>query len=124
MLLIRRQRKTRGSSKSAQPRYTTGTQNKGTAQSCAFHRHPCAESGGRSLLPVTERCPEVLVTNKVDMANYVVTLDHEGGKGLIRKDNKVAVLRKNGDAILSKSTRELGSGVKDACSAILSDAKR
>jgi len=50
--------------------------------------------GSRSLLPVTERCPEVLVTNKVDMANYVVTLDHEGGKGLIRKDNKVAVFRK------------------------------
>jgi hypothetical protein len=80
--------------------------------------------GSRSLLPVTERCPEVLVTNKVDMANYVVTVDHEGGKGLIRKDNKVAVLRKNGDAILSKSTRELGSGVKDARSAIPSDAKR
>jgi hypothetical protein len=80
--------------------------------------------GSRPLLPVTERCPEVLVTNKVDMANNVVTVDHEGGKGLIRKDNKVAVLRKNGDAILSKSTRELGSGVKDACSAILSDAKR
>jgi hypothetical protein len=70
----------------------------------------------------TERCLGVLVTNKVDMANYVVTLDHEGGKGLIRKDNKVAVFRKNGDAILSKSTRELGSSVKDACSAILSDA--
>ena len=40
------------------------------------------------------------VTNKQDMANYAVTLDHEGGKGLIRKDNKVAVFRRSGDAIL------------------------
>ncbi len=62
------------------------------------------------------------VTNKQDMANYDVTLDHEGGKGLIRKDNKVAVFRRSGDAILSKSTRELGSAVKDACAAILADA--
>jgi hypothetical protein len=70
----------------------------------------------------SERCPDVVVTNKQDMANYAVTLDHEGGKGLIRRDNKVAVFRKNGDSILSKSTRELGSAVKDACSAILADA--
>jgi len=71
----------------------------------------------------TERCPEVIVTNKQDVANYAVTLDHEGGKGLVRKDNKVAVFRRDGDAILSKSTRELGNSVKDACAAILADAK-
>jgi hypothetical protein len=71
----------------------------------------------------TERCPEVIVTNKQDLANYAVTLDHEGGKGLVRKDNKVAVFRRDGDAILSKSTRELGNSVKDACAAILADTK-
>lgn len=71
----------------------------------------------------SERCPDVIVTNKSDMANYAVPLDHEGGKGALRKDNKVAVFRRNGDAILSKSTRELGNSVKDACSAILADAK-
>jgi hypothetical protein len=70
-----------------------------------------------------ERCPEVTLTNKQDMANYAVTLDHEGGKGALRKDNKVAVFRRDGDAILSKSTRELGNSVKDACEAILADAK-
>jgi hypothetical protein len=72
----------------------------------------------------SERCPDVIVTNKLDMANYAVTLDHEGGKGAIRKDNKVAVFRRNGDSILSKSTRELGNGVKDACAAIVADAHK
>jgi len=71
----------------------------------------------------TERCPEVLVTNKQDSANYAVTLDHEGGKGALRKDNKVAVFRRDGDSILGKSTRELGNSVKDVCAAILADAK-
>jgi len=87
-----------------------------------------AEAGGARpqtaeiIKTFTERCPEVIVTNKQGMANYAVTVDHEGGKGLIRKDNKVAVFRRSGDAILSKSTRELGSAVKDACTAILADA--
>jgi len=70
----------------------------------------------------SERCPTVVVTNKQGTANYVVTLDHEGGKGLARKDNKVAVFKRNGDSILSKSTRELGNAVKDACNAILADS--
>lgn len=71
----------------------------------------------------SERCPDVIVTNKSEIANYAVTLDHEGGKGALRKDNKVAVFRRDGDAILSKSTRELCNSVKDACLAILADAK-
>jgi hypothetical protein len=48
-------------------------------------------------------------------------LDHEGGKGLARKDNKVAVFNWDGDAILSRSTRSLGNSVKDACDAIMKD---
>jgi hypothetical protein len=88
-----------------------------------------SESGGARpqtaevIKTFSERCPDVIVTNKSDMANYAVTLDHEGGKGALRKDNKVAVFRRDGDAILSKSTRELGNSVKDACTAILADAK-
>ena len=87
-----------------------------------------AEAGGARpqtaeiIKTFTERCPQVTVTNQQGMANYAVTLDHEGGKGLIRKDNKVAVFRRSGDAIVSKSTRELGSAVKDACDAILADS--
>ncbi len=68
-----------------------------------------------------ERCPEVTVNNKQDRADYVVLLDHEGGKGLALKDNKVAVFNSDGDSIVSHSTRSLGNAVKDACEAIARD---
>lgn len=66
-----------------------------------------------------ERCPEVIVTNRQEKADYVILLDHEGGKGYARKDNKVVVFNKDGDMIFSGSTRALGNAVKDACSAIM-----
>lgn len=68
-----------------------------------------------------EKCPEVTVTNNKDRANYAVILDHEGGKGGLRKDNKVAVFNRDGDAIFSHSTITLGNAVKDACAAIRKD---
>lgn len=68
-----------------------------------------------------ERCPEVTVTANKDRANYAVLLDHEGGKGLARKDNKVALFNRDGDAIFSGSTATLGNAVKDACAAIRKD---
>jgi PEGA domain len=68
-----------------------------------------------------ERCPQVIVNNRQDKADYVVLLDHEGGKGLARKDNKVAVFNSDGDSIVSHSTRSLGNAVKDACEAIMKD---
>jgi len=40
------------------------------------------------------------------------------GKEGARKDNKVVVFEKEGDAIYSGSTRTLGNAVKDACKAI------
>jgi hypothetical protein len=47
-----------------------------------------------------ERCPEVKVNNKQERADYIVVLDHEGGKGLLRHKNKVAVFnRVSGDSI-------------------------
>jgi hypothetical protein len=68
-----------------------------------------------------ERCPDVIINNKPDKADYVVLLDHEGGKGLVKRDNKMAVFNKDGDSIVSQSTRSLGNAVKDACDAITSD---
>jgi len=68
-----------------------------------------------------ERCPDVIVNNKPDKADYVVLLDHEGGKGLAKRDNKMAVFNKDGDSIVSHSTRSLGNAVKDACDAITND---
>ena len=70
-----------------------------------------------------ERCPDITVTNQPDKANYVVTLDHEGGKGLLRHRNKVALFNRSGDVIFSHSTLSLGDSVKDACEAIHGDAK-
>ncbi len=68
-----------------------------------------------------ERCPDVTINNKQEKADYVVLLDREGGKGWIRKDNKVAVFNKDGDSIISKSTRSLESSVQEACEAITGD---
>jgi PEGA domain len=68
-----------------------------------------------------DRCSSVVVNNKQDKADYVVVLDHEGGKSILAHDNKVAVFNSDGDAVVSHSTRSLGNSVKDACEAIEKD---
>jgi hypothetical protein len=68
-----------------------------------------------------DRCSQVVVNNKQDKADYVVVLDHEGGKSILAHDNKVAVFNSDGDAVVSHSTRSLGNSVKDACEAIEKD---
>ena len=68
-----------------------------------------------------ERCPTVTINNKQEKADYVVLLDHEGGKEVVSRDNKVVVFNRDGDSIMSRSTRILGNAVKDACSAIAAD---
>lgn len=66
-----------------------------------------------------ERCPGATVNNKHDKADYIVVLDHEGGKGMLRHKNKVAVFEaQSGDVVVSKSTLSLGGSVEDACKAI------
>jgi hypothetical protein len=74
----------------------------------------------RSLKTFNERCPEVVVTNNRDKADFVVLLDHEGGKQALQHRNKIAVFARDGDAIFSNSTLSLGGAVKDACEAIKS----
>jgi hypothetical protein len=69
-----------------------------------------------------ERCPQVKVNNKQDRADYVVVLDHEGGKSFLAHRNKIAVFnRVSGDSIVSKSTLSLGGSVQEACDAITRD---
>src|SRR5262245_45692301 len=68
-----------------------------------------------------EKCPDVTVTMKADKADYVVLLEHEGGKPGLHKDNKFALFNSDGDAIKSGSTRSLGNAVKDACAALVKD---
>jgi hypothetical protein len=72
---------------------------------------------------INQRCPELTVTDNLGKADFVLTLDHEGGKGLLAHRNKVAVFNREGDDIFSDSTRELGNSVKDACSKMLSSKK-
>src|SRR5271168_4903913 len=69
-----------------------------------------------------ERCPQVTINNIQTKTDYIVLLDHEGGKGALRHKNKVAVFaRVSGDSIVSKSTLSLGGSVQDACEAITRD---
>ena len=69
-----------------------------------------------------ERCPQAIVNMKPEKADYVVTLDHEGGKGVLRHKNKVAVFNnRDGDSIFSHSTLSLGGSVQGACEAIVAD---
>jgi hypothetical protein len=70
----------------------------------------------------TERCGNnIIINNRKEKADYVVLLHHEGGKDMIRRDNKLVVFNRDGDSILSGSTRSLGNAVNDACSAIMKD---
>lgn len=60
-----------------------------------------------------QRCPDVMVNNIQEKTDYIVLLDHEGGKGALRHKNKVAVFaRISGDSIVSKSTLSLGGSVQ------------
>jgi hypothetical protein len=69
-----------------------------------------------------QRCPDVVTNNKQDKADYIVVLDHEGGKGFLRHRNKVAVFNRiSGDSIVSHSTLSLGGSVQEACEAIRKD---
>lgn len=69
-----------------------------------------------------ERCPDVVTNNIQAKADYVVVLDHEGGKQWGMHRNKVAVFtRVTGDSIVSKSTLSLGGSVQEACGAITKD---
>lgn len=69
-----------------------------------------------------QRCPDVVTNNIQAKTDYIVVLDHEGGKGLLRHKDKVAVFtRVTGDSVVSKSTLSLGGSVQTACEAIRAD---
>lgn len=69
-----------------------------------------------------ERCPEVIINNIQEKTDYIVLLDHEGGKSILQHRNKIAVFaRVSGDSVVSKSTMSLGGSVQEACVAIHKD---
>lgn len=67
-------------------------------------------------------CRSVLVTADKDRADYVLLMEHEGGKGHARKDNKWVLFTRDGDALGSGSTRTLGNAVKNACTTLAAHA--
>lgn len=67
-----------------------------------------------------ERCPAAIITMDKSKADYIVMFDREGGKDLVRRDNKIAIFQNGGDLLYAGSTRSLGNAVKDACGVILS----
>ena len=70
---------------------------------------------------VHERCSEAIVTMKEERADYILLLQHEGGKVFVRKDNKYVLFNAEGDALASGSTRSLGNAIKDACKVLRHD---
>jgi len=93
-----------------------------TKDAAAGHVHGGARPQTAEIIKTFgKKCPEVIVTMKQEKADYVVLMEHEGGKPGLRKDNKFALFNGEGDAIESGSTRSIGSAVKDACEALLTD---
>lgn len=66
----------------------------------------------------SQQCKGVIVTMYKEKADFVVMLEHEGGKDLFNKDNKLAVFNKDGDLIVSGSFSRPRKAVDVACSAI------
>ena len=63
-------------------------------------------------------CRGIVVTINRERADYILMLDRVGGRGVVQKDNKMALFNKEGDMVASTSTRSLGNAVKDACLAV------
>lgn len=74
------------------------------------------------LKTLNQRCPDVITNNIQSRADYILVLEHEGGKGYLRHRNKVAVFtRVTGDSVVSGSTFSLGGAVEEACQAMRKD---
>ena len=64
-----------------------------------------------------ESCPNVIVTDNREKADYKVIFERESNKGL-RKHNKFAAFNRTGDMVYSTSTRSVGSAVRGFCDSI------
>jgi hypothetical protein len=64
-----------------------------------------------------QSCPNLLVTNDPNKADYKVTFERESHKTM-RRHNKFAAFDRNGDMVYSSSTRELGNAVRGFCASL------
>lgn len=65
-----------------------------------------------------KECQGIVVTINRQKADYILMIERVGGRGVVQKDNKMALFNKEGDMVASSSTRSLGNAVKNACMAI------
>lgn len=71
-----------------------------------------------------QQCQEVVITMYKEKADFIVLLEHEGGKDLFNKDNKLAVFNREGDLISSGSFSRPKKAVDTACGAIRTELSR
>jgi hypothetical protein len=64
-----------------------------------------------------ESCPNAVVTNDPEKADYKVSFERESGK-VVRRHNKFVAFNRAGDMVYSSSTRELGNAVRGFCAKI------
>lgn len=72
----------------------------------------------------SQQCQGFIVTMYKEKADFIVLLEHEGGKDLFNKDNKLAVFNKDGDLIASGSFSRPRKAVETACGAIEEEFRR
>jgi len=71
-----------------------------------------------------DQCSSVVVTRYKEKADFIVLLEHEGGKDLFNKDNKLAVFNAEGDLVTSGSFSRPKKAVEIACKAIAGESRR
>jgi hypothetical protein len=72
----------------------------------------------------SRQCQNVVVTLYKEKADFIVLLEHEGGKDLFNKDNKLAVFNRDGDLVTSGSFSRPRKAVETACAAIETEFRR
>lgn len=72
----------------------------------------------------SEQCSACVVTINKEKADFIVLLEHEGGKDLFDKDNKLAVFNKDGDLVTAGSFSRPRKAVDVACKAIDAEFRR
>lgn len=65
-----------------------------------------------------KNCPSAVPTLDRENADFVLLMEHEGGKSVFRKDTKYAVYNRTGDHVASGSTRMVGTAARKACEAV------
>lgn len=100
---------------------TTGGKKRGGIVSTSSSKGGAKPRTAEIMKRFNEQCKSCIVTINKEKADFIVLLEHEGGKSLFDKDNKLAVFNKEGDLISSGSFSRTQKAVEIACKAIMED---